>query len=425
MSQKIQAVRGMNDLLPAQIDIWHQVEAALREIGWRYGYQEIRTPMLEKTALFKQSIGDQTDIVEKEMYTFTDSGEESLSLRPEATASTVRACIEHGALHNRQERLWYMGPMFRRERPQKGRYRQFHQFGIEAFGWSGPDIDGEIIRVGERIWKQLKVQGISLHINTLGSEVSRRKYRAALSAYLSQHKNALDDDSLRRLESNPLRILDSKNQNTQEIIASSPSMMDYLEFEEKQHFDDLCASLEIHSIDYVIDPKLVRGLDYYTSTVFEWTTEQLGAQSAVCAGGRYDTLVGNRGGKPTPAIGFAMGMERLVELVEMQQNIQVEDKNAIYFADVCDPASQVSSVLAERLRDNEFRVISHYGGGKLRNQLKRADQSGAAVAIILGDSEYRNETVQIKNLRRNGSQTEVHFDQLIQWCVHNLADSKD
>ena len=425
MSQKIQAVRGMNDLLPAQIDIWHQVEAALREIGWRYGYQEIRTPMLEKTALFKQSIGDQTDIVEKEMYTFTDSGEESLSLRPEATASTVRACIEHGALHNRQERLWYMGPMFRRERPQKGRYRQFHQFGIEAFGWSGPDIDGEIIRVGERIWKQLKVQGISLHINTLGSEVSRRKYRAALSAYLSQHKNALDDDSLRRLESNPLRILDSKNLNTQEIIASSPSMMDYLEFEEKQHFDDLCASLEIHSIDYVIDPKLVRGLDYYTSTVFEWTTEQLGAQSAVCAGGRYDTLVGNRGGKPTPAIGFAMGMERLVELVEMQQNIQVEDKNAIYFADVCDPASQVSSVLAERLRDNEFRVISHYGGGKLRNQLKRADQSGAAVAIILGDSEYRNETVQIKNLRQNGSQTEVHFDQLIQWCVHNLADSKD
>ena len=425
MSQKIQAVRGMNDLLPAQIDIWHQVEAALREIGWRYGYQEIRTPMLEKTALFKQSIGDQTDIVEKEMYTFTDSGEESLSLRPEATASTVRACIEHGALHNRQERYWYMGPMFRRERPQKGRYRQFHQFGIEAFGWSGPDIDGEIIRVGERVWKQLKVQGISLHINTLGSEVSRRKYRAALSAYLSQHKNALDDDSLRRLESNPLRILDSKNLNTQEIIASSPSMMDYLEFEEKQHFDDLCASLEIHSIDYVIDPKLVRGLDYYTSTVFEWTTEQLGAQSAVCAGGRYDTLVGNRGGKPTPAIGFAMGMERLVELVEMQQNIQVEDKNAIYFVDVCDPASQVSSVLAERLRDNEFRVISHYGGGKLRNQLKRADQSGAAVAIILGDSEYRNETVQIKNLRQNGSQTEVHFDQLIQWCVHNLADSKD
>lgn len=415
----------MNDLLPAQIDIWHQVEAALREIGWRYGYQEIRTPMLEKTALFKQSIGDQTDIVEKEMYTFTDSGEESLSLRPEATASTVRACIEHGALHNRQERYWYMGPMFRRERPQKGRYRQFHQFGIEAFGWSGPDIDGEIIRVGERVWKQLKVQGISLHINTLGSEVSRRKYRAALSAYLSQHKNALDDDSLRRLESNPLRILDSKNLNTQEIIASSPSMMDYLEFEEKQHFDDLCASLEIHSIDYVIDPKLVRGLDYYTSTVFEWTTEQLGAQSAVCAGGRYDTLVGNRGGKPTPAIGFAMGMERLVELVEMQQNIQVEDKNAIYFVDVCDPASQVSSVLAERLRDNEFRVISHYGGGKLRNQLKRADQSGAAVAIILGDSEYRNETVQIKNLRQNGSQTEVHFDQLIQWCVHNLADSKD
>ncbi len=415
----------MNDLLPAQIDIWHQVEAVLRETGWRYGYQEIRTPMLEKTALFKQSIGDLTDIVEKEMYTFTDSGEENLSLRPEATASTVRACIEHGLLHNRQQRLWYMGPMFRRERPQKGRYRQFHQFGIEAFGWSGPDMDAEIIRVGERIWKQLKVQGISLHINTLGSDRSREKYRTALSAWLSQHKDALDADSLRRLGSNPLRILDSKNPDTQEIIASSPSIMDYLEYEEKQHFEELCSSLESHSISYRIDPKLVRGLDYYTSTVFEWTTGQLGAQSAVCAGGRYDTLVENRGAKPTPAIGFAMGMERLTELVELQRNIPVEDKNAIYFIDVCDTTSPDSGVLAERLRDNGFRVISHHGGGKLRNQLKRADQSGASIAIILGDHERRNETVQIKNLRRDGAQTEVRFDRLIQWCIDNLADSNN
>lgn len=415
----------MNDLLPAQIDIWHQVEAALREIGWSYGYQEIRTPMLEKTALFKQSIGDLTDIVEKEMYTFTDSGEESLSLRPEATASTVRACIEHGLLHNRQQRLWYMGPMFRRERPQKGRYRQFHQFGIEAFGWSGPDIDAEIIRMGERIWKQLKVQGISLHINTLGSDRSRKKYRSALGAWLSQHKDALDADSLRRLESNPLRILDSKNPATQEVIASSPSIMDYLEYEEKQHFEELCSSLGNHSISYRIDPKLVRGLDYYTSTVFEWTTGQLGAQSAVCAGGRYDTLVENRGAKPTPGIGFAMGMERLIELVELQQNIPVEGKNAIYFIDVCDRISPDSGILAERLRDNGFRVISHHGGGKLRNQLKRADQSGALTAIILGDNERRNETVQIKNLRRDGAQTEVRFDQLIQWCIDNLVDSND
>ncbi len=411
----------MNDLLPAQIDIWHQVEAVLREIGWRYGYQEIRTPMLEKTALFKQSIGDLTDIVEKEMYTFTDSGEESLSLRPEATASTVRACVEHGLLHNRQQRLWYMGPMFRRERPQKGRYRQFHQFGVEAFGWSGPDIDAEIIRVGERIWQQLKVQGIRLHINTLGSERSRRKYRTALSAWLSQHKDALDADSLRRLESNPLRILDSKNPTTQEIIASSPSIMDYLEDDEKRHFDALCCSLESHSIAYRIEPKLVRGLDYYTSTVFEWTTEQLGAQSAVCAGGRYDTLVENRGAKPTPAIGFAMGMERLTELVELQQNIPVEDKNAIYFIDVCEPVSPDSGILAERLRDHGFCVISHHGGGRLKNQLKRADQSGALVAIILGDSERREKTVQIKNLRQSGSQTEVSFDQLVQWCIDNLA----
>ena len=415
----------MNDLLPAQIDIWHQVEAVLREIGWRYGYQEIRTPMLEKTTLFKQSIGDLTDIVEKEMYTFTDSGEESLSLRPEATASTVRACIEHGLLHNRQQRLWYMGPMFRRERPQKGRYRQFHQFGVEAFGWSGPDIDGEIIRVGERIWKQLKVQGLRLHVNTLGSDRSRRKYRTALSVWLSQHKDALDADSLRRLESNPLRILDSKHPDTQEIIASSPGIMDYLEYEEKQRFDELCSSLESHSIPYMIDPKLVRGLDYYTSTVFEWTTEQLGAQSAVCAGGRYDTLVENRGAKPTPAVGFALGIERLTELVELQQNIPAEDKNAIYFIDVCAMVSPDSGILAERLRDNGFRVISHHGGGKLGNQLKRADQSGASSAIILGDNERRSEIVQVKNLRQTEAQTEVHFDRLIEWCIDNLADNND
>ena len=296
---------------------------------------------------------------------------------------------------------------------------------MRPFGWSGPDIDGEIIRVGERIWKQLKIQGISLHINTLGSDRSRRKYRTALGIWLSQHKDALDADSLRRLESNPLRILDSKNPDTQEIIASSPSIMDYLEYEEKQHFDELCSSLESYSISYMIDPKLVRGLDYYTSTVFEWTTEQLGAQSAVCAGGRYDTLVENRGAKSTPAIGFAMGIERLTELVELQHNILVEDKNAIYFIDVCDTISHDSGILAERLRDNGFRVISHHGGGKLGNQLKRADQSGASAAIILGDNERRNETVQVKKLRQDGTQTEVRFDRLIQWCTDNLADSND
>ncbi len=415
----------MNDLLPAQIDIWHHVEAALREVGWRYGYQEIRTPMLEKTALFKQSIGDLTDIVEKEMYTFTDSGEESLSLRPEATASTVRACIEHGLLHNRRQRLWYMGPMFRRERPQKGRYRQFHQFGIEAFGWNGPDVDTEVIRMGERIWKQLRVQGISLHINTLGSGRSRSKYRAALGAWLSQHKDALDADSLRRLESNPLRILDSKNPDTQEVIASAPGIMDFLEYEEKRHFEALCCSLEDHAIPYILDPKLVRGLDYYTSTVFEWTTEQLGAQSAVCAGGRYDTLVESRGAKATPAIGFAMGIERLIELVKLQQNIRFAPEKTIYFIDVCDTASAHSGILAERLRDNGFRVISHHGGGKLRNQLKRADRCGASTAMILGDNERRAETVQIRNLRCNGLTAEVHFDQLVQWCTDNLADGND
>ena len=415
----------MNDLLPAQIGIWHQVEAILREIGWSYGYQEIRTPMLEKTALFKQSIGDLTDIVEKEMYSFTDAGKESLSLRPEATASTVRACIEHGLLHNRQQRLWYMGPMFRRERPQKGRYRQFHQFGIEAFGWSGPDIDAEIIRMGERIWKRLKMQGIDLHLNTLGSERSRKKYRTALSAWLLQHKDALDADSLRRLQDNPLRILDSKNPDMQELVAAAPGIMDYLEYEERRRFEELCGSLESHSISYVIDHKLVRGLDYYTGTVFEWTTQQLGAQSAVCAGGSYDTLVENRGGRPTPAIGFATGLERLTELVELQQNLHIEDKSAIYFVDVCSAVSADADILAERLRDNGFRVISHHGGGKLGNQLKRADQSGAVIAIILGDNERRNQTVQIKKLREDGSQTQVHFDQLPQWCIDNLAGASN
>ena len=427
MSEKIQGVRGMNDLLPIQMEIWHQVESALKEIAWQYGYQEIRTPMLEKTALFKQSIGDQTDIVEKEMYTFMDSGEESLSLRPEATASTVRACIEHGLLHNTQARFWYMGPMFRRERPQKGRYRQFHQFGIEAFGWQGPDIDSEIIRVGERIWKQLNVENITLHINSLGSDSSRKKYRAALQVYLNDHRDALDQDSLRRLENNPLRILDSKNPGTQDIVEFAPKILDYLEPEEKSHFERLCESLQSSEIKFVIDPKLVRGLDYYTSTVFEWTTNQLGSQSAVCAGGRYDQLVENRGGKASPAIGFAMGMERLIELIELQKNLSIKDNNTLYFIDVCEPVSTVSIRLAEQLRDFGLDVINHCGQGKLKNQLKKADQSGAKAAIILGDSELANQVVQIKHLRQNIPQIEVGFEQLGRWCVDNLfsEDSLD
>ncbi len=416
MTEKIQAVRGMNDLLPENSEIWHHVESCLREIASQYGYQEIRTPMLEKTALFKQSIGDQTDIIEKEMYTFTDSGEESLSLRPEATASTVRACNQHGLLHNKQQRMWYMGPMFRRERPQKGRFRQFHQFGVEAFGLPGPDIDSEIIRIGERIWKNLNVEGITLQINTLGSDKTRQDYRSSLQSYLKNRIDDLDEDSIRRLDRNPLRILDSKHPATQEIVANAPDILEHLEANERRHFDDLCEFLEKSSVDYQINSKLVRGLDYYTSTVFEWTTDQLGAQSAVCAGGRYDSLVENRGGRPTPAIGFAMGMERLIELVSIQGNYAGNHKNVIYLIDVSESQNLDSLTLSETLRDNGFPVINSYGGGKLKSQLKRADSSGSEFAFILGDNELERGVVQVKPLRNNGEQTEVPLDEIVVWC---------
>jgi histidyl-tRNA synthetase len=419
MSQKIQGVRGMNDLLPADMAVWHQVESALRKIGWQYGYQEIRTPMLEKSALFMQSIGEQTDIVEKEMYTFKDSGEEILSLRPEATASTVRACIQHGILHNQQQRFWYMGPMFRRERPQKGRYRQFHQFGIEAFGWPGPDIDSEIIRVGERIWKELEVTGVSLEINSLGSVQSRQLYRDALKSYLQDHLDQLDEDSLRRLDRNPLRILDSKHSGTRQVVADAPEFMQFLSPREASHFDGICNSLQSSGIQYRVNPRLVRGLDYYTSTVFEWTSDQLGAQAAVCAGGRYDSLVENRGGRSTPAIGFAMGMERLIELVKLQETMAIARSNLIYVADTSSSNSR-SIGLSEKLRDAGYDVKDHCGGGKLKNQLKRADQAGAVITLITGQQELDADIVQIKHMRDNSDQVEVPVSQLVEWCRNNL-----
>ena len=411
----------MNDLLPQDMAQWHKVESILRDVAWKYGYQEIRTPMLEKSALFKQSIGDSTDIVEKEMYNFVDAGEESLSLRPEATASTVRACIEHGLLHNRQEKMWYMGPMFRREKPQKGRYRQFNQFGIEAFGWPGPDIDGEVIRIGERIWKSLNVDGITLHLNTLGSESSRINYRDALKNYLTRYSNDLDEDSKRRLEKNPLRILDSKVESTQVIVREAPSVMDFLEKEERQHFDQLCEHLHECGIEYLINPKLVRGLDYYTSTVFEWTTNQLGAQSAVCAGGRYDTLMEKRGGRSVPAIGFAMGIERLVELIQLQNKNILDENNTIYFIDVTDSGFFQSMKISEDLRDNGFSVINHMGGGKLKNQLKRADQSGARVALIYGNNERERQCIKVKLLREYSEQIELPVNGLVEWLNSNLS----
>ena len=412
MNSRIQAVRGMNDLLPAQIGQWHRVESVLRDVAWRYGYQEIRTPVLEKTELFRQAIGDQTDIVEKEMYVFEDAGGVSLALRPEATASTVRAGNEHGLFHNRQERLWYLGPMFRRERPQKGRYRQFHQFGIEAFGWPGPDVDAEVIRVANRVWEELEVADVRLHLNTLGSEQSRTRYRSALRDYFAAHADRLDEDSRRRLDRNPLRILDSKVPETRQIVKAAPSIMDFLEPGEAAYFESLVNSLSRSGIEPVIDDRLVRGLDYYTGTVFEWVTDQLGSQDAVCAGGRYDGLVASRGGRPTPAVGFAMGLERLVELMNVQ-NVRGDDSGLDVY--VISMACQQTAVeIGEALRDAGYRVCEHCGGGKLSNRMKRADRSGARFAVVVGEEEQADGSVQLKDLRGGRGQVRVPRESLVQ-----------
>ena len=418
MGQKIQSVKGMNDLLPGQIEIWHRAEEVLRNVAWRYGYQEIRTPIVEKTELFKQSIGDQTDIVEKEMYVFEDAGEVSLALRPEATASTVRAGNQHGLFHNRQQRLWYMGPMFRRERPQKGRYRQFHQFGIEAFGWGGADIDAEVIRVGARIWKELGISEISLQLNTLGSPEARTEYRDALQQYFSDNEKSLDEDSVRRLHRNPLRILDSKVAATQEIVEQAPSILGFLDRDSRSNFDRLCESLENSGIKPIINTRLVRGLDYYTSTVFEWVTDKLGAQSAVCAGGRYDGLVEQRGGRPTPAVGFAMGIERLVELMAVQKLHRDQSVLDVYLISMMD--QQVAVELGEQLRDKGIRVCEHCGGGKIKNQMKKADSSGAHYAIIVGQDEIEQDSVQLKDLR-SGEQQKIAREDLVQFLTKQLA----
>ncbi len=419
MSSKIQAVKGMNDLLPGQIERWHHVEAMLRDVAWRYGYQEIRTPVVEKTDLFRQSIGDQTDIVEKEMYVFDDAGDVSLALRPEATASTVRAGNQHGLFHNQRQRLWYMGPMFRRERPQKGRYRQFHQFGIEAFGWPGADIDAEVIRVGARIWKELGVSDVSLQLNTLGNAKTRATFRSALHGYLSEHKSELDADSLRRLDRNPLRILDSKVQTTRNIVDNAPSILDFLDSESRQNFDALCDSLSGSGIEPKINIRLVRGLDYYTSTVFEWVTDQLGSQSAVCAGGRYDGLVEQRGGHSTPAVGFAMGIERLVELIAVQQSYAHLQLLDVYLISMID--QQLAVNLGELLRDAGIRVCEHCGGGKIKQQMKRADASGARYALIVGELEQSKNSVQVKDLRGDGGQQLVRQSELVGYLKQCLS----
>lgn len=423
MSERIQAIRGMNDILPEQAAFWQTLERRAAETFQSYGYSPIRLPIVERTELFKRSIGEVTDIVEKEMYTFQDRGGESVSLRPEGTAGAVRAGIEHGLLYNQVQRLWYAGPMFRYERPQKGRYRQFHQIGVEAFGLDGPDVDAELILMSARLWHRLGIRGLTLKLNSLGTLEARKAYRERLIDYFSAHDDVLDADSRRRLHTNPLRILDSKNAQMREVIEGAPSLLDHLDPESAAHFSKLLALLDAAGLEYQIDPRLVRGLDYYSRTVFEWITHDLGAQDAVCSGGRYDDLVTQLGGRPTPGIGFAMGVERLVALMR-QQAVAVDDVAPhVYLAWSGDEAQATAMALAERLRDSlpGLRMLMHAGGGGFKAQLRRADRSGARYALILGPTEMGSRRVQIKPLRTEEPQAEWPWNELAPMLAARLG----
>ncbi|MCP5410078.1 MAG: histidine--tRNA ligase [Chromatiaceae bacterium] len=414
MAKDIQAIRGMHDILPDQSGLWLFMEACVVEVLERYGYREIRTPIAEMTELFRRSIGDVTDIVEKEMYTFEDRNGDSLTLRPEGTAGCVRAGIQHGLFHNQVQRLWYRGPMFRHERPQKGRYRQFYQMGVEAFGLEGPDIDLEMIALTRRFWQQLGLPGLQLQINTLGTPEERVSYREQLVAYFSAHQEQLDEESLRRLHTNPLRILDSKNPQLRGLIEQAPSLMAYLGDASRSHFDRLCTGLTALDIEFVVNPRLVRGLDYYTRTVFEWVTDQLGAQGTVCAGGRYDGLVEQLGGRATPAVGFAMGVERLILLLEQQPDTPQVSRPDVYLVMVGEAPQAAGMRLAETLRDQlpRLRLIYHCGGGSFKSQFKKADRSGARYALILGEEELARGVIGVKPLRDESEQQEVGLQQL-------------
>ena len=415
MAKTLQAVRGMNDILPTETAAWQHLEDTLREVVQAYGYDEIRLPLLEKTELFSRSIGEVTDIVEKEMYTFDDRNGDSLTLRPEGTASCVRACIQHGLLHNQVQRVWYAGPMFRHERPQKGRYRQFHQIGVEAFGLAGPDIDAEMILMTARMWQRLGLTGTRLQVNSLGTPAARASYREALVEYLRAHQDRLDADSTRRLNSNPLRILDSKNPDMQELLAAAPRLPDFLDTESAEHFRAFCSLLDAAGVPYELNPRLVRGLDYYARTVFEWVTDQLGAQGTVCAGGRYDGLVEYLGGRPTPAFGFALGLERLLALL-LSADAQLPASGPhIYLVLSGDAATQHGLVLAERLRDAVagLRLQVNCGGGSFKSQFKRADRSGAEFALVLGEDEIAQQTVVLKPLRSNADQEILALSDLV------------
>jgi len=414
MAKNIQAIRGMRDILPEQTPLWQLLEDRVRTVLDGYGYREIRMPILEMTDLFKRSIGEVTDIVEKEMYTFDDRNGDSLTLRPEGTAGCVRAGIENGLFYNQVQRFWYQGPMFRHERPQKGRFRQFQQIGVETYGMIGPDIDIEIILITRRIWQSLGLGNLELQINTLGTSEERGVYREHLVEYLSSRMEQLDAESRLRLKSNPLRILDSKNPSMQDLIAGAPALMDYLGAESRAHFELLCAGLDSLEVAYVVNPRLVRGLDYYARTVFEWVTDRLGAQGTVCAGGRYDGLVEQLGGRPTPAIGFAMGVERLVALLEETDAVAQTMAIHAYLVLVGERPQRRGLMVAEQLRNRipGLRLLTNCGGGSFKSQFKKADRSGAGYALVLGEDELERGVVGVKPLRAGGEQQEIPLDVL-------------
>ncbi|QLZ69028.1 histidine--tRNA ligase [Legionella resiliens] len=411
MTERIQAIRGMNDILPETTVFWRSIEQIFVSVLSSYGYQEIRFPLIESTQLFKRTIGEVTDIVEKEMYTFNDLNGDSITLRPEGTAGCVRACLQNGLLHNQQQKLWYMGPMFRHERPQKGRYRQFNQLGVEAFGMAGAMVELELISICRKFWEELGFADIvQLQVNTLGELTERHHYKKILVEYLTDHENQLDEDSKRRLTRNPLRILDSKNPEMQQLLANAPKLIDVLGEESRAHFRSFCDGLDALKIPYVINPVLVRGLDYYGHTVFEWVTDKLGSQSTVCAGGRYDILIEQLGGNPTPAVGFALGIERIYLLLETLSLLQQESKkNALYLIATNDQAVVRGLVISERIRKAypTIEVSVNTAGGSFKSQFKKADKSGARLALILGEDELAKEQISIKDLRNETEQITV------------------
>ena len=418
----IQAIRGMNDILPGDISAWQHIEHHARALLGAYGYEEIRPPIVERTELFRRSIGEVTDIVEKEMYTFDDRNGESLTLRPECTASVVRAAIEHGLLRTPGRRVWAMGPMFRYERPQRGRYRQFHQIDVEILGIAAPSAEAELIVMTRRLWKALGISGLALELNSLGSREIQARYRTRLVEYFSAHAPALDADSLRRIETNPLRILDSKNPSMQALIEEAPRIVDEHDDDARAHLDQLLAMLDEAGVEYRLNPRLVRGLDYYTGTVFEWTTSELGAQGAVCGGGRYDNLVAEIGGQASPAIGFAIGLERLVALLEAQSVELPVTKPHAYLATAGARASILAHAVAEQLRDAvpELRLIVDAAHGSFKAKLKRADRSGARIALLLGEEEARGGRIAVKDLRARGSQATVSINELAGHVARNV-----